>query len=207
MKKTTFSRNRYNTNTSFIDFLFILTAGFALLFILSYLLITPKKVTVDPGRKDLAQYIIRIEWQDGSNDDVDMWAACPDGSKISFQSKDNGYAHLERDDLGTTNDIISTKNEEHLVIREGIPGTYIINVHMYRKADAESANVKFELIQIHPFKKHVQGVVTLTTAFQEETIVSFELGEKGVWKQLLTLKEDFIKRLAIQHVEGMMATP
>ena len=62
---------RSRTYLSFIDFLFILLLAFISMFILALLLINPITKKSEIERK--AEYIITLEWEDKSHDDIDIW--------------------------------------------------------------------------------------------------------------------------------------
>ena len=69
--------------------------------------------------------------------------------------------HLDRDDLGYSNDIIKTPfgpvefkgNREIVTLRGTFPGEYVVNVHMfsYRGNDNHETPVQITLTQIEPF--------------------------------------------------------
>ena len=96
--------NRYGSNLSFNDVLFNALLGFVVLFVLALLLINPITKKSDIPAK--AEILITLEWDDMASDDIDIWVQGPTGVPISFQNKTNGVMHLDRDDLGTTNDRI-----------------------------------------------------------------------------------------------------
>ena len=95
---------KYSSSFGFIDLLFNLLVGFVFLFFIAYLLINPiaKKGVITPPDKVL----INATWEDNSNADIDLWMEDPNGNVMSFQNKTIPGAHLEKDDLGESNDAI-----------------------------------------------------------------------------------------------------
>ena len=83
---------RSRTYLSFIDFLFILLLAFISMFILALLLINPITKKSEIERK--AEYIITLEWEDKSHDDIDIWIEDPVGNILSFRNKVAGLMHL-----------------------------------------------------------------------------------------------------------------
>ena len=84
-----YSRGGY---LAFVDFLFILLLAFISMFILALLLINPIPKKSDVVRK--AEYIITLEWDDKSLDDVDIWVQDPVNNILSFRNKVAGLMHL-----------------------------------------------------------------------------------------------------------------
>ena len=118
----------YNTNIEFIDILFNTIIGITMMFIIAFLLINPiaKKGDIIVN----AEFIITMSWPAENNDDMDLYLKDPTGNVVYFRAKDRGLTHLDRDDLGTVNDTISTDhgpiihqlNEEHITIRGIVEG-------------------------------------------------------------------------------------
>ena len=132
--------NRYVSSTAFIDLLFNIVIGVAFLFILAFLLINPVAKKQDIESK--ADYLIILTWDVESQDDIDLWVRDPLNKTMSFKSKDVGFMHLDRDDLGQRNDKIIMpdgtvkilkENREIAALRGTVEGWYIVNIHAYRK--------------------------------------------------------------------------
>jgi hypothetical protein len=96
------NKPRYKSGFGFIDLLFNLLVGFTFMFILAFILINPvaKKASVDPK----AEYIVLVTWDDTSTYDIDTWVMDDQNNIISFRRKDHALIHLERDDMGISND-------------------------------------------------------------------------------------------------------
>lgn len=169
--------------------------GFAFMFIIAFLLINPPTKTLDPK----AEAMIVLTWPDGNYDDVDLWLKIPTGEFIGYRSMDRSYAHLERDDLGITNDVAQTPkgkvfnktNREVIMFRQLVDGRYVVNLHFYREKDGtgfsdagpetEPAPIpcKVILVQINPVYKELGSfLVILNKENDEETVVQFDIENK-----------------------------
>jgi hypothetical protein len=185
----------YGSQIAFIDLLFNTLVGFVFLFVLAFILINPvaKKSNVEV----MAEFIITVTWPDNSADDVDVWVRDSTGAIVGFKQKDRSLMNLDRDDLGRSNDTITTtngkkiyvrQNIEHVTIRGIIPGEYIVNVHLYRRVPKNEVLDKdyFEVIpvRINVEKLNPYGVVyikdlTLAVKGEEKTAVRFTVDEEG----------------------------
>ena len=95
---------KYTSNLAFVDFLFILLLAFVSMFILALILINPVTKKSEVERK--AEFLITLEWDNKSDDDVDLWMEDPMGRLVSFRNKTIDVMHLDKDDLGQVNDTI-----------------------------------------------------------------------------------------------------
>ena len=187
---------KYQSNLAFVDFLFILLLAFISMFILALILINPVTKKSEVERK--AEFLITLEWDKESRDDVDIWVEDPLGKVVSFRNKTVDVMHLDKDDLGQINDTIrfpdgSTQvihlNREVVTLRGWVAGEYTINAHMYNKrdrshpSDANSyghpTNVKVEMLRINPYKILFEEKFTLTHRGEEVTIRRVTLDKKG----------------------------
>ena len=179
---------KYRTRSylSFIDFLFILLLAFISMFILALLLINPITKTTEVERK--AEYLVVLEWDKESTDDVDLWIEDPVRNLLSFRNKTAGLLHLDKDDLGKINDVIylpdGTKqvielNREVATFRGWVKGEYIINVHMYTKRGIEPTNVLVTMIRVNPYKILFEERVVLTFRGEEVTVRRVTLHKDG----------------------------
>ena len=176
----------YRSNLAFIDLLFNLLVGFVSLFVLAFLLINPVAKTgkIDPD----IELMISMEWDDERRTDIDLWVKGPTGNTVYFGKKNNGYLHLDRDDLGTSNDSVLVngvhqiikRNKEVANIRGIIPGEYVVNVHWYGKYGQEGPEpVKIELYDMKPFKIVLVKEVILPEHKSERTAFSFVVDKEG----------------------------
>jgi len=170
-------RKRYLTTFGFIDLLFNMLVGFVFLFFIAYILINP---IADDGKVDPPdQAMIVVNWSDNSKLDVDIWIKDPTGKILSFTNKTIPGMHLEKDDLGFTNDslngqLIYAKNQEVVHITNLLEGTYQVTLHLYSDhGDKLPQEVTVELMTIKKFRKLGSKTITLSTKGQEKPIVSF----------------------------------
>ena len=191
-----YSRGGY---LAFVDFLFILLLAFISMFILALLLINPVAKKSEVERK--AEYIIVLEWDKHSDDDVDLWVQDPEGKIVSFKNDTVGVMHLDKDDLGTRNDTIyypdGTKqviylNREVVTLRGWKTGEYIINVHMYRKIGTKPTNINVQMIKINPYLVLLDENTIMATSGEETTIKRLTLNEDGEVTAVNELGKKFV---------------
>lgn len=201
----------YGSQIAFIDLLFNTLVGFVFLFVLAFILINPvaKKSNVEV----IAEFIITTSWPDGSADDIDTWVKDPAGNVVGFKQKDRGLMNLDRDDLGRSNDTIKTlngdeiyirQNIEHVTIRGIIPGEYIVNVHLYRRA-ARTDVGKSDYYELIPVRVNVEKLNPYGVVYIKEVKLAFKGEEKTVLR--FTVNEDGnitdINELPHQIVQGV----
>ena len=158
---------------------------FVAFFILSFILINPEQE--DKNVDVNAEYIVYVSWPKELLDDVDVHIQDPSGNILNFSNRDIGLMHLDRDDLGGSNDRVVTnngtirynENREVVTIRGFVPGEYIINIHMYRKDGSEPVPVTVKIDKLNPFKSVAEEVVTLDHFGQEETVCRMIVDSKG----------------------------
>ena len=166
---------KYTSNLAFVDFLFILLLAFVSMFILALILINPVTKKSEVERK--AEFLITLEWDKESRDDVDIWVEDPLGKVVSFRNKTVDVMHLDKDDLGQVNDTIRFPdgtsqviflNREVISLRGWIQGEYTINAHMYNKKDMDDlnhgkpTNIRVEMLRITPYKTLFEEKFTLS---------------------------------------------
>jgi len=150
---------KYTSNLSFIDMLFNVLIGFVMLFIIAFLMINP--ITKKNDIPSKAEFMLILEWDSMSVDDIDVWIKSETGHPVSFKLKNVGYWHLDRDDLGTSNDItmidgqpvVLRSNREIATMRGVQPGDTFVNVHIYSKRDAGPTKFTVTLIDVNPYKE------------------------------------------------------
>ena len=196
--------NRYFSSTAFIDLLFNIIVGVAFLFLIAFILINP--VSKKHNVESKADFLIILEWDSKSHDDIDLWMKDPLGNVMSFRSKDIGFMHLDRDDLGARNDKVTLPdgtvkyialNREIAALRGTLEGWYVVNVHVYRKNRTidEDGTLRFipttttvELIQVNPYRIKIMHELVLEKQGQEFTLFAFRLSDTG--EVMETKKED-----------------
>ena len=205
---------RSRTYLSFIDFLFILLLAFISMFILALLLINPITKKSEIERK--AEYIVTLEWEDKSHDDIDLWIEDPDGNVLSFRNKVAGLMHLDKDDLGQINDIIylpdGTRqvielNREVATFRGWVKGEYVVNVHLYTKRSDRDAQVIVTLLRVNPYKLLWEEHLPLTTHGQEYTVRRFTLNVQGDMIKTSRVEKLFINSPRNNNRQGIRTAP
>ena len=177
---------KYSSYTSYNDLLFNVLVGFVLLFILAFMLINPITKKSDIPQK--AEIMVVLDWDDTSNDDVDLWIKGSTMQQpLSFQVKNADYWHLDRDDLGMSTDITYIAgemvklqyNREVGTMRGLMPGDYNINIHMYRKNSREDTTISVTLIDVNTYKEIYKMKRVMTEQNQIEIFPSFTVDKEG----------------------------
>lgn len=175
-------------------------------FIMALLLISPDKN--DSGNvKSKAEVILTSTWPSSVDCDVDLWVRGPGGHVTWWKSKDNGGMHLERDDTGMSNDHLtlggedyaSQTNEEQWVLRNAVPGNYVVNVHNYRVGPdcPASIDVRVTLVKLNPVSvKKADRTVTLRKQGEELHLFRFTVENDGsvsrVWEEPAVIAGEFV---------------
>lgn len=184
----------------FTDLLFNALLGFVVMFVLAYLLINPIAETGAVDAK--AEILITLNWPDGRREDVDIYVEDPAGNLVWFRTREAGLMHLDRDDLGRSNDVIRISgrevvnplNQEIVSIRGIQPGEYVVNLHLYRAAPDQrpvTATVKVE--KLNPRVEVVfYGEVDLVKPREERTAVRFSVKADGTIGGVNKLAKDLV---------------
>jgi hypothetical protein len=191
----------YGSQTSFLDLLFNSLLAFVAFFMLSLLLIKeenePKKTT------DMkAEFLITVTWPYDQDNDIDTYVVDPMDNIVCFNRKENGLMHLDRDDLGTKNDLLVLpdgkkfeykENREIISIRGVVPGEYCINVHMFTKRTSTFANnLNVRVEKLNPYKLVFAKELVLENNGDEKTVVRFKMDKDG---NVVSLSEGPQKKL------------
>lgn len=178
----------------FTDLLFNALLGFTFMFMIAFMAMNPKAKSGVIEAK--AEFIITMNWPDGSPDDIDLWVQAPDGETVWFKHPDAGLMHLDRDDRGQANDqllvdgreLINPLNEEVVTIRGIIPGEYVVNVHYYASQTQQPVPVEVRVVKVNPQLSVVYyGHVELQRLNQEATAVRFSVTADGQVARVNTL--------------------
>ena len=198
-------KRNYHTDLAFLDLLFNTLLCFAALFILSFILINPSKN--ENNVKSKADYIITVTWPKELDFDVDTYVQDPQGNLVAFMRREEGLMHLDRDDLGKSNDAVQTpfgivehkENKEIVTLRGFNRGEYIVNVHMYMKRDpAATTEITIQLDKLNPaFKTVVIKKVTLGDSGDEKTAFRFVLDKDGEVTKVNQLPISLARKRAI----------
>ena len=179
-------RKNYHTSLSFLDLLFNTVLCFAALFAISFILINPSRQ--DKNVEVKAEFIITVTWPNDLNNDVDTYVEDPQGRLVAFMRREEGLMHLDRDDVGKFNDILSTpfgdveynENREVVTLRGTVEGEYVVNVHMYMQRSGEQETpVRIQLDKINPFQIVTVKDVVLGITGTEETAFRFTVDRDG----------------------------
>jgi hypothetical protein len=166
--------------------LFKMIQALTFFFVLAVLFMNPvsKKGLIDPK----AEYIITVNWADNNPNDIDTWVEEPDGNLVWFRNKEAGLIHLDRDDRGNVNDVISINgqkianplNQEVVTVRGTIVGEYVINVQYYASEDQQPVDVNVRVDKVNPQLEVVYyGTLRLEKPGEERTAVRFSISPGG----------------------------
>lgn len=197
-------KRSYNTSLTFLDLLFNTLLCFAALFVISFLLINPIN---DDGKIDVyADFLITASWPEDMTDDIDVYIQDPLGEIVYFKNKEGSLMHLDRDDLGGSNDLIETgfgvvrysENREIVTIRKSIPGQYIINVHVYSKKTTESVPVEVQIDKITPFSTIFLDTIILMASGEEKTVCGITLDSEGAVVAIDSVQKRLVREISDQ---------
>lgn len=204
----------YGCNTSFLDLLFNMLLAFAALFVMAFALINLNKDQNKNNTESKAEFIIYISWPDDFDNDVDTYVEDPDGNLVCFTRREDGLMHLDRDDLGLSNDNIQLQsgqiikyphNKEMVTLRGALEGEYCINVHAYRFRDDRPCVVTVQLDKLNPtYKLILIEKVTLNKNGDEKTVVRFKLNKKG---EILSTNNMQKSLLSVKNGQPQIITP
>lgn len=189
----------FDFRTAYIDLLLNFMVGLVFISILS----TPiQNKSKSEGIKKNAEMIIQVDWNPSQDCDVDIWVRDPMGNIVFFTVKDKGLMHIERDDLGFRNDILTTAkelvtgnkvtsdtNQEIWVLRGKVQGEFTVNLHLYscrnegnqlKVGDPVNVPVTVSVIKVNPdYEVLRKETVTLTRVWQEITVMNMTLDKDG----------------------------
>ena len=184
-------KSKYGSSVAFTDLLFNIVVGLAFLFLLAFILMNP--IAKEKDVEEKSDFIIVMTWDDESGDDIDLWVRDPAGRIVSFRNRGIGFMHLDRDDLGLSNDKVQDsngktiyvyRNKEVVSLRGYSEGTYLVNAHVYNKKPwkdkiIKPSTVKVELIKLNPYNEVVQITFEAKDRGQEFTAFHFTLDAEG----------------------------
>ena len=205
---------RYVSNVAFTDLLFNIVVGLAFLFLLAFILMNP--IAKEKDVEEKSDFIIILTWDDESGDDIDLWVRDPLGNILSFRNRGVGMMHLDRDDLGLSNDKVKGadgkivyvyRNKEVVSLRGYSKGTYLVNVHVYNKklwkdGKMHRSNIKVELIKLNPYSEVVQAEFVGIGRGQEFTAFHFTLNADGEVIKLSNERTPLIGAKSVYGVEN-----
>ena len=148
-----------------------------------------------------AEFLITITWPEDMPDDVDVYLEDPVGNIIFYGQKAKGLMHLDRDDLGDSNDTITMPdgtvirikdNIEIITLRGIMPGEYTLNIHMYNKKAEGINTIKIKIDKLNPYTIVLMKEIELEFEGQEETVCRFVLNKDGSVIDINDLKKQFV---------------
>jgi hypothetical protein len=189
---------------AFTDLLFNALLGFAMMFILAFMLI---QEPVDQGDIEAkAEMLITATWPDGHPDDVDMLVEGPSGEVVWYHNRDGDLMHLDRDDRGLLADrlvldgkeVVNPINQEIVTVRGLQSGEYVVNLMHYQSHYSEVLPVTVKVEKLNPEVTLVfYGTRYLKGTGDEQTAVRFKTDASGnitgtneLQKNLLTVALD-----------------
>ena len=204
--------SRYVSNVAFTDLLFNIVVGLAFLFLLAFILMNP--IAKEKDVEEKSDFIIVLTWDDESGDDIDLWVRDPLGHILSFRNRGVGMMHLDRDDLGLSNDKVKGpdgkvvyvyRNKEVVSLRGYSKGEYLVNVHVYNKkpwkdGKMHPSNIKVELIKLNPYAEVTQAEFVGIGRGQEFTAFHFTLNDEG---EVIGIRDDREPLIGAKSVYGV----
>jgi|TARA_Y100000310_G_scaffold36396_1_gene34279 hypothetical protein len=208
------NKPKYVSNVAFTDLLFNIVVGLAFLFLLAFILMNP--IAKDKDIEEKSDYIIILTWDDESGDDIDLWMRDPLGNILSFRNREDALMHLDRDDLGLSNDKVELpeggyvyvyRNKEVASLRGVHEGEYLVNVHVYNKkpwkdSSMKPSNIRVELIKLNPYDEVTQAEFIATKKGQEFTAFHFTLDKDGEVIGIRDEREPLIGASSVHSVSG-----
>jgi hypothetical protein len=166
----------------FSGLLFNALKGFAYMFFVAFVLISPSDKT---GEVDSdVEILITVSWPDGLEDDVDVYVEDPAGNLVWYHQREAGLMHLDRDDRGLFKDVIlindrevaNLLNQETVSIRGLLDGEYTVNLVHYIAASTEPVPVTVRVEKLNPMVRILYyGETVLEGSGEERTVVRFTL--------------------------------
>ena len=207
-------KSKYGSSVAFTDLLFNIVVGLAFLFLLAFILMNP--IAKDKDIEEKSDYIIILTWDDESGDDIDLWMRDPLGNILSFRNREDALMHLDRDDLGLSNDKVELpeggyvyvyRNKEVASLRGVHEGEYLVNVHVYNKkpwkdSSMKPSNIRVELIKLNPYDEVTQTEFIATKKGQEFTAFHFTLDKDGEVIGIRDEREPLIGASSVHSVSG-----
>ena len=171
---------------AFTDLLFNALLGFAMMFIIAFMLISDPN---EEGKVEAkAEMLITVRWPDQHPDDVDALIEGPQGEVVWYHNRDSGLMHLDRDDRGLLADrvtmdgktVINPINQETVTVRALQGGEYTVNLLHYQSNYGEPLPVTVKVEKLNPEVSLVHyGKIDLKGTGDEQTAVRFRLDSEG----------------------------
>ena len=189
---------------AFTELLFNALLGFAMMFIIAFMLI--QEPVADGNVDAKAEMLITATWPDGHPDDIDMLVEGPQGEVVWYHNRDGDLMHLDRDDRGLLADrvildgktVVNPINQEIITVRGLQVGEYVVNLMHYQSHYTEPLPVTVKVEKLNPEVTLVfYGTRYMRGSGDEQTAVRFSLDSQGevtgtneLQKNLLTVVLD-----------------
>ena len=192
-------KRRTASNLAFNDLLFNVLIGFVMLFVIAFLLINPIAKKADIPVK--AEFMVVLEWDPELATDLDLWVQLNNSKPVGFSNREETPLHLDRDDLGTSNDKITIDgqdvflktNRETITIRGIVPGDYYVAVHAYSKKQSEAVvPYTVTVMKVNAFRQlySIQGEFIVNREIQR--LPGFSVDGKGNVKSIFKHVRDVV---------------
>lgn len=196
-------QNKYGdgATTAMQDVLMFIGLFFCLMFIMAVMYMNTK----NPDAKKvklIADFRITTSWDKDYPCDIDTWLADPQGHLVYFGRKEDGLMHLDRDDIGFSDDIIIlpngdiikySENRENITIRGIVPGEYVLNIHMYNSnGSGFPVTAKVVLFNVKNGKEEHSETLEFQLEGEEITAFRFTLTPDGRVININRLGKKFI---------------
>lgn len=201
----------YENNDSTLDVFMNMLMFFLFMFVILLVQANPSKQEKTVSVK--AEFVITVQWPDDRNDDVDTYFEDPQGHLVHYRQKAKGLMHLDRDDLGSSNDQIQLPdgrwikiktNKEIVTLRGIIKGEYTVNVHLFNKRSnhPEGIPVQVTIEKLNDYKMVYFREVVLEEEGDEITVCRFTLDDEGEVIATNELEKRFTKVNHGHHAGG-----
>ncbi len=176
----------HGSSDAFTDLLFNALLGFAMMFIIAFMLINEPEKKGEIESK--AEILITVRWPDDHPDDVDALIEGPKGEVVWYHNRDSGLMHLDRDDRGLLADtvtmdgkkVVNPLNQETVTVRALQSGEYVVNLLHYQSNYREPLPVTVKVEKLNPEVSLVHyGNLVLRGTGDEKTAVRFRLNDEG----------------------------
>lgn len=198
--------NDDSTETSIIDFLFLLLIFILIMFIAAIPLINP--IAQNKNYDAKGDFVIQMDWHENSKSDFDLWVKDPNGNIVSYRNKSSGLMFLDIDDLGETTDCIILPsgeaeciklNREIVTLRGVLDGEYTVNVFFFsKKDDFPETKITVSLIRINPtYKLITKSEEIFVEKGEEKTLFNFNIKDKVNVFNINNMQKNFV----LKHME------
>lgn len=184
------SSHQTKFDISFLDFLFNLLTVFVIIAIIAVIHMNPPTKKSDAPKK--AEFLITVEWTEGSDNDIDVWLKTEGkGEPLYFRQKQKSPFFLDRDDTGqnidtyetSTGDVRKIEINREVITARGYPedGDYYVNLHLYNKRSPSiDDEVKITIVRLNPYSILYKRKIDLKIPWEEKDLVSFRIDDEKI---------------------------